>query len=467
MLFSADEFAVSGLNPEAQQFFDHVHYEQVTSCLLSSLGRLITERLCMAARPGGAYIKEMPVHLTMADNSVRLTQITVLPIAVSNRGPRSAVLILRHIPDEPLVHESYAKLPRELLTGLPMPAWFVDSSGAVPFQNPACRDLPMGADQGPMGVDLTAALKERRLDELQIETEYVKALRSTSKIARERRLIADAMVSAAGQVWRVVHLPITGVDSKPYLLGFAIQLSKNLDGSTLDLPMGAGINEDEARRKIQARARERERIKLAREVHDSLGQELTVLRLGLDRVFDMIHAELPVTPAHVEQFGLLKGQMQQVISSSRQIAYQLRNDLVASAGLMYAINDLVRQVEKSLAGQLEVSPGWEEPKSNVLSANIYRSTQELLNNAIKHAKASKFLVRLTHLDSDYRLEVVDDGIGIPRERRERSLGMKTLRERVEYHHGTMSIKTRPDVAGTSVVLTFPGAEPTGFNDSVL
>lgn len=421
----------------------------------------------MAARPDGAYIKEMPVHLTMLDNSVRLTRITVLPIAGAIGGPRMAVLVLRHVPDEPPVHESYAKLPRELLTWLPMPAWLVDATGNVPFQNPACRDLPIIADSGPMGLDLTSALNDQRLDELQVDGEYIKALRSTSKIAREQRLIADAMVSAAGQVWRIVHLPIVGVDSKPYLLGFAIQLSKNLDGSAIDLPGGLGINEDDARRKIQARARERERMKLAREVHDSLGQELTVLRLGLDRVFDMIQSELPVTPRQREQFRLLKAQMQQVISSSRQIAYQLRNDLVQSAGLMYAINDLVRQVERSLAGQLEVSPGWVEPKSNVLSANIYRSTQELLNNAIKHAKASKFLVRLTHVDSDYRLEVVDDGIGIPQERRERSLGMTTLKERVDYHHGTMTIKTRPEVAGTSVVLTFPGAAPSGFSDSML
>lgn len=466
LLFSGKKFQVLALNPAAQAFFDNMVADRVTKCLETSLSKLLIERVCLAARTGsGAYVSELPAQLTMGDNAVRVTRLTVLPMASPEEGPQLAVLYVRKMPEEQPVTNSYAKLPRELLSWLPMPAWLVDANNAVPYQNPACRDLPMVAVNGPLGLDLTAVLNESDRDELQVEEDYAQALRLTSRNAREHRRIADSMVTTGGQVWRIVHLPIVGVDAKPYLLGLAIRLSKDLGGVKVDINLG-DVSEQDTRRKLQARARERERIKLAREVHDSLGQELTVLRLGMDRLFDTVREELPVTPAHNEQFALLKRQMKQVINSSRQIAYQLRHDLVQSAGLMHAVENLVAQFREKLSipGQLEVGPGWADPTS-VLASNIYRSAQELLNNMAKHAQANRFLVRLKHSDGDYSLEVIDDGVGFAQNRRSSSLGLSTMKERVEYHKGSMAVQTRPQVAGSHITLTFMGENVTGFPDT--
>lgn len=440
------------LNAAAQRFFDNAVASRVKQVLEASLTKLVVERLSLAARSNGnGYISELPAQLTMPDNTLAQVRLTVMPMAVQD-GPRLAVLYIRRMPQEQLLTEAYAKLPRELLSWMPVPAWLVDADGNVPYQNPCCREMPLAAQMAGTPAEVSDILTSQP-DSLLEEAgdQFAKAIKATEEEARTCKRISDRMVTADGQVWRIVHVPVQGVDRKSYLLGLGLRMTKDVSGSNV-LEQGTP---DQDRRRRLFRERERERMKLAREVHDSLGQELTVLRLGLDRLVDTFRTDLPLELKHVEQFDLLKTQMQQAITSSRLIASQLRTDLLQTAGLLHAIENLVAQFRQRLgiSGQLEVSPGWEDPKST-LAGNIYRSVQELLSNMAKHARASRFIVRLQMNAHSYQVEVVDDGVGIPREKRKGHLGLHTMRERVEYHRGEMRIKTRPEVSGTGVTLTF-------------
>lgn len=440
------------LNAAAQRFFDNSVATRVKQVLEASLTKLVVERLCLAARSNGnGFISELPAQLTMPDNSLEHVRLTVMPMAVED-GPRLAVLYIRRMPQEQLVTEAYAKLPKELLSWLPVPSWLINEDAAIVFESPFCPELPL-SEAAVSLVDDVAQFVIREDSLLGVLDESIsEAVKETSEAARAERRLADKMVTTGGQVWRIVHIPIQGLDRKSYLLGLGLRMTKNVSGARIQDYAGA---DQERRRRMQLLERERERMKLAREVHDSLGQELTVLRLGMDRLMDTFKSDLQLEPKHLEQFDLLKTQMHQAISSSRQIAFQLRTDLLQTAGLLHAIENLVAQFRQRLdiSGQLEVSPGWEDPKST-LAGNIYRSIQELLSNMAKHARASRFIVRLQMNHHSYQVEVVDDGVGIPREKRKGHLGLHTMRERVEYHRGEMRIKTRPEVSGTGVTLTF-------------
>lgn len=455
LLFTARGFEVLALNAAAQRFFGNAVVSRVKLSVEASLTKLLVERLCLAGRgTGESYIHELPAQLTLPDNSQAAVRLTVMPLAVQE-GPRLAVLYIRRLPQEQLQSEAYAKLPRELLSWMPIPAWLVDEAGNVPFQNPHCPDLPFTAQIASARVKLKDLLTDEpdpMLDS--VDDEFAKALVATADEARRGQCMVDRIVTHSGEIWRVAHIPVQGVDRKSYLLGLGLRMSRDVSGAIPEDEEQLVVPTDR-RRRLQIRERERERMKLAREVHDSLGQELTVLRLGMDRLFDIFRADLDMEPKHMEQFALLKEQMQQVISSSRQIAFQLRTDLLQSAGLLSAIDTLVAQFRQRLgiAGQLEVGQGWEDPKST-LAGNIYRSVQELLSNMAKHARANQFIVRLAMTAEQYQLTVVDDGVGIPREKRKGHLGLHTMRERVEYHNGEMRIQTRPEVGGTSVTLTF-------------
>lgn len=466
LLFSGRNFKVIAQNDAAQRFFESDSADIVTKLLERSLSKLLVDRVCLATvSSSGAYVSELSAQITLSSFQVKLVRLTVLPIPGPNNGPRVAVLYLRKIEKEQHT-ESFAKLPRELLSWLPMPAWLVDDQNQVPYQNSACHEMPSAALVGAQGPDIGTVLTTD-VNVLEIVSEFDDALRKTALVARKDHKISDALVMADGQLWRLIHLPVTGLDAKFYLLGLAVRVSNDLDGAKFDIQREAGSDCVDRQRKLQVQARERERVKLAREVHDSLGQELTVLRLGLDRLFSAFQEELPINGPQLAQIHHTKEQMEQVIKSARTIALQLRNDLVDSAGLLTAVDQLVAQFRQKLGvpGQIEVSSGWVAPP-RVLAGNIYRSIQELLNNLAKHAKASKFVVRLFYVDGDYQLEVRDDGVGMKIDRNPPSLGLRALRERVESHNGSLRIKTRPEVDGTYISLTFLGEQPPDFPDTV-
>lgn len=467
ILFSGRGFTIHALNLAAEQLFERTSVARVRQLLESSLTQRLVERICLASRPNaGAFVSEVPAQLALPDNRVCQIKLSVLPMAAQD-GEALAVLYFRRLPDGPMPTTSFATLPREILALVPVPAWLVDKQGVVVFQNPYCHELPLksaGADFHLTDLNVLLTANDGQLDD-----ECALAFRSTCEQAAGEHGIAERTVTTMGQVWRLVHLPVTGVDGQGYLLGLGLQLARNLAGE-VDAPELADTDA-QRRRRMQIRERERERTKLAREVHDSLGQELTVLRLGLDRFVALIKTDLPLRPVHLEQYELLRDLMQQSINSSRQIAFQLRSDLLQSVGLLQAIENLVSQFRASAGnrGQLELAPGWEEPISTSLAGNIYRSVQELLNNMAKHAEATTFIVRLQHVGLKYRVEVADDGLGIRSPSRQGHLGLHTLRERVEAHQGTMEVKTRPEVDGTRVTLIFlqrtPDAPDTNFQDT--
>ena len=215
-------------------------------------------------------------------------------------------------------------------------------------------------------------------------------------------------------------------------------------------------------------AREEERRRLRRDLHDGLGPTLGGLTLGLDAARGALTRD-PSTAAAL--LWELKVQTQEAVSDVRRLVYGLRPPALDDLGLIAAVrqqaakhglltNDLLSGArgragsKNGLVFQVE-APDDLPPLPAAVEVACYRIVQEAMTNVARHAGARSCRVGISTdgAESALELEVIDDGVGIPEERRA-GVGMSSMRERAEELGGTLSIESVP-AGGTRVVARLP------------
>ncbi|HVE34143.1 MAG TPA: histidine kinase [Gemmatimonadaceae bacterium] len=201
--------------------------------------------------------------------------------------------------------------------------------------------------------------------------------------------------------------------------------------------------------------REEERTRIARELHDELGQALTGLKLDLA----WMERRLPrqASPELAGRCASLLARLDEVMISVRRIITELRPSVLDQLGLADAIEWQAHDfaARTGVALDLDIDGNCPTPPDTVASA-VFRMLQEALNNVAKHAKASRVRVAF-HMDADsLSLDVADDGRGITHDelRGSHSLGLLGLRERALTLGGTVTIGGDP-MTGTHVALQLP------------
>jgi PAS domain S-box-containing protein len=199
--------------------------------------------------------------------------------------------------------------------------------------------------------------------------------------------------------------------------------------------------------------REEERARLAREVHDELGQQLSAVRLAVHRLEVLagtVGADIGGAVAD------LKEQIDRTSAGMRSIIQNLR-PAVLDFGLPAAVEWLVEdfRTRHGVALFLENGLG-ESPLPGEVANTIFRCLQEALTNVARHAGASRVTVRLFADADDLVLEVEDDGAGFdPAEvRGRRAFGLMGMRERALALGGRLRVDSLPE-AGTHLVLRVP------------
>ena len=190
-------------------------------------------------------------------------------------------------------------------------------------------------------------------------------------------------------------------------------------------------------------AREEEKTLIARELHDELGQLLTALKMDLDWLRERI------APGEVaEKAAQMNTVLDRTVGSVRRIAADLRPLMLDDLGLADAAAWLVEDFEQrsGVRCKLEQSDG--EALDGIardVATTIYRALQESLTNIARHSGAKSAWVLLRIEEETLRLEVEDDGRGMPpaAQTSKRSLGIKGMRERVQYHGGTLEVGQAP------------------------
>lgn len=199
-------------------------------------------------------------------------------------------------------------------------------------------------------------------------------------------------------------------------------------------------------------AREEERKRLSREVHDELGQALTGLKMDLARL-----ASLPETAGIGPRLEDMDALVDQAIRDVRRIATELRPGILDDFGLVAALEWLCDDVSRRTGLPIAYRADAERVAlDDGRATQVFRVAQEALTNIVRHAGAERASLRIGVDDGTLLLEVEDDGRGMaPRpDRRRRGLGLVGMAERAEMLSGTLVVDTEPE-RGTRIALAIP------------
>ena len=211
-------------------------------------------------------------------------------------------------------------------------------------------------------------------------------------------------------------------------------------------------------RELSARvleAREEEKTRIARELHDELGQLLTALKMDLA----WLRGRLPADAEVAAKVGEMGEMLDQTVSSARRISADLRplmlDDLGLAEAASWLVEDFARRSGVKIDARFPESLPLESVSKSVSNA-VYRALQESLTNIARHSGARNAWVLMEVNDSALYVEVEDDGRGVaPQDlAKTGSLGLKGMRERVAYVGGALEIGRAPR-GGTRLRLTVP------------
>ncbi|HSI58139.1 MAG TPA: sensor histidine kinase [Ideonella sp.] len=184
-------------------------------------------------------------------------------------------------------------------------------------------------------------------------------------------------------------------------------------------------------------AREEERRRIARELHDELGQQLSALKMEVSSLTSAPHSAL-----QAERFKGMLEMIDETVASVRRIAADLRPLMLDDLGLNAAVEWLARMSSRRMGIQITLRLGeYPEPLPERASIALYRMVQEALTNIARHANASEALIEIRHVGEQLWLTVEDNGVGFrPHSmRREGSHGLMGMRERAHMLGGSLEI----------------------------
>jgi len=203
---------------------------------------------------------------------------------------------------------------------------------------------------------------------------------------------------------------------------------------------------------------EEERRRLRRDLHDGLGPALASQGLKLAAAKQLLKRDPDAVESLLDQVMV---QNQQTVSDVRRLVYGLCPPVLDERGLAEAIRDHVLHSQND-GLQVEVGelPADLPPLSAAVEVAAYRIALEAFTNVIRHAQAARCTIQFVLIRNDIanalQIEVVDDGIGLPRELRA-GVGLRSMRERAEELGGTLTIESASR-GGTRILATLPLAQ---------
>ncbi len=201
-------------------------------------------------------------------------------------------------------------------------------------------------------------------------------------------------------------------------------------------------------------AHEKERKRVAQEIHDSIGASLAATKFKVEDVITKVGENRPQTRAAL---GSILPMLQETIQETRRIQMALRPSILDGLGILATIGWFCRQYESTYSAirirqEIDIK---EEEVADSLKTVIFRVLQEALNNVAKHSKASEVLLHISKIERAIQLVIRDNGQGFDPSEIDsqngptRGLGLVSMQERVELSGGSFTIESSP---GTGTVI---------------
>ena len=206
-------------------------------------------------------------------------------------------------------------------------------------------------------------------------------------------------------------------------------------------------------------AHEDERARLARDLHDGVGQTLTAVVLTLDAA----EAALEARPQPASDPVATSVRRAQVLAASaleeaRDVAARLRPTRIHEIGLGAALRNLADRAGVPVDVRIDAASLPVGVLDHEREIDAYRIVQEAIGNAARHSHATRVWIAGDVVDGEIRIEVGDDGVGFDASAHERGLGLDTMTERATLLNARLEIDSRADL-GTVVKLAIPPTVP--------
>jgi PAS domain S-box-containing protein len=202
-------------------------------------------------------------------------------------------------------------------------------------------------------------------------------------------------------------------------------------------------------------AHEHERIRLARELHDDVGQRVALLSMELVTLREQLHTSAGQVRDRLTQ---LASDAVEIGTQLHRFAHELHPARLAQLGLEESIRSFCEDLNRSTRVKVELTIGGLPPLHTDIALCLYRIAQEALQNVVKHSGISRATLVLTGTGDELVLEVSDQGAGFETSapRRQDTLGLVSMRERARLVHGQLTVSSQPG-AGTTVCVRVPVA----------
>ena len=304
--------------------------------------------------------------------------------------------------------------PDLILSDFALPAF--DGYSALIIAQAKCPDVPFIFVTGTLGEEVAIETLKKGATDYVLKQRLNRLVPSVGRALREARVLAER---------RQAEVQLR--DSREQLRALSVYLQH---------------------------VREEEQIRIAREVHDELGQQLTGLKLQLT----WLSGRLPKKQKALhEKARSMAGCIDETIQAVRRIATELRPGLLDAAGLLAAIEWQAHEFEKQTGIRCRIRSSVKETLWNQdLNTVFFRIFQETLTNVIRHANATRVEVRLYESGNFLVLEVKDNGRGISEVeiRNTKSIGLIGMRERAALLGGEVRLRGKPG-NGTEVSVRVP------------
>lgn len=203
-------------------------------------------------------------------------------------------------------------------------------------------------------------------------------------------------------------------------------------------------------------AEEKERLRIATDLHDGLGQILTAISYSLQNSFS---EELLQNDGVQSNFENIQKQLDGAIKETKNIAHNLIPMVLNDFGLIIAIENLVSDVQTRSGIEFNFNAfDFNDRIDKKLEKTIYRICQEAINNIIKHSKAKKVDIQILRHDHMVVLVILDDGHGFDYDQyqtnnKTKGIGLMSIRERVRAFKGEFLLNSNDE--GTEIIIELP------------
>ena len=192
---------------------------------------------------------------------------------------------------------------------------------------------------------------------------------------------------------------------------------------------------------------EEERKHLARELHDDIGQRISMLAVELDLLAGDEECEGPIR----DKLSQALAELKELASDVHHLSHRLHSSKLQHLGLSVALKEICRQIARQHGVEIDFrAADASSPLPENISLCFYRVAQEALNNVVKHSDSKRVEVHLSSSGGHVLLQIKDFGVGFNPATQIDGLGLATMQERLRMVGGTLSIRS---AAGNGTELT--------------